>query len=129
MPEDCRKIAGSGPQNRAPKNKLKSKSKIKIKQQQLQQPPDPPPRNSDFGHALTEYENAFGPLGSEHLYARFQGLWDDYPVAEMHDYARSEMRQAMVDPKRRVKPNLTYYVRCLGTTAARDYVLIEEEDP
>lgn len=112
----------------AGKSKAKLSKEKLSKAKLLQQPPDPPPRDSDFGQALTEYENSFGPLGSPHLYDRFQGLWDDYPVPEMHEYARSEMREAMLDPKRRVKPNLTYYTRCLGTVAARDYVVVEEDE-
>jgi len=127
IPEEVQSKSGVAPEVVPPKLKLKSKSKSKLKSKLLQQPPDPPPRDTEFGQALTEYENNFGPLGSPHLYDRFQGLWDDYPVPEMHVYARSEMREAMLDPKRRVKPNLTYYARCLGTTAARDYVVEEDE--
>jgi len=75
---------------------------------------------------LRQYEQSFGPLGQPHHFERFLVLWDDYPVVEMHDYARSEMMEAMLDEHRRVVPNLTYYARCLGTVAARDYVEVEK---
>jgi len=83
------------------------------KQQQLQK------LDINFSTALKEYQNTFGPLGSQHLYAKFQMLWDEYPKLETHKYARKEMYQAMMREEGHVRPNLGYYAQCLATGAAR----------
>ena len=79
-------------------------------------------RDVTFGIVLQDYENNFGILGSRRQYEKFQAIWDDYPVPEMHAYAREQMRQ-FAD-----RPNLGYYEQCLATIAARDYILLEEDD-
>jgi len=84
------------------------------KQQQLQK------LDINFSTALKEYQNTFGPLGSQHLYAKFQMLWDEYPKLETHKYARKEMYQAMMREEGHVRPNLGYYAQCLATGSARD---------
>ena len=75
--------------------------------------------NGDFAQALRAYQDSFGPLGSSFKYEKFQMLWDEHPVSEIHEYARKEMCRAMMDDSRRVHPNLAYYAQCLATGAAR----------
>jgi hypothetical protein len=53
------------------------------------------------------------------MYEKFQMLWDEYPDPEVHEYACDEMYEAMMDDKRRVHPNLSYYAQCLATGKAR----------
>lgn len=53
-------------------------------------------------------------------------LWNEYPLLEMHEYAGTEMYEALMDGKRRVCLKLTFYAQCLATIAARDYVLVED---
>ena len=78
-----------------------------------------PNQNGDFAQALRAYQDSFGPLGSSFQYEKFQMLWDEHPVSEIHEYARKEMCRAMMDDSRRVHPNLAYYAQCLATGAAR----------
>ena len=85
------------------------------KEKLLQQPK----LDINFSTALKEYQNTFGPLGSQHLYEKFQMLWDEYPKLEVHRYARKEMYQAMMRTENHVRPNLGYYAQCLATGAAR----------
>ena len=73
----------------------------------------------NFSTALKAYQNTFGPLGSQHLYEKFQMLWDEYPELEVHKYARKEMHRAMMREENHVQPNLGYYAQCLATGAAR----------
>ena len=89
------------------------RNKKKEKQQQ------PPRLDINFSTALKEYQNTFGPLGSQHLFEKFQMLWDEYPKLETHTYARKEMYRAMMREGGHVRPNLGYYAQCLATGAAR----------
>ena len=81
--------------------------------------PQPLKLDINFSTALKEYQNAFGPLGSQHLFEKFQMLWDEHSRLEVHQYARKEMYQAMMRDEGHVRPNLGYYAQCLATGAAR----------
>lgn len=78
-----------------------------------------PKLDVNFGTALKDYQNSFGPLGSQHLFEKFQMLWDEHPTLEVHKYARKEMYQAMMRDGSHVRPNLGYYAQCLATGGAR----------
>ena len=78
-----------------------------------------PKLDINFGTALKAYQDRFGPLGSSHLYDKFQMLWDEHPRLKTHQYARKEMYRAMMRKESHVRPNLAYYAQCLATGAAR----------
>lgn len=107
-----------------------AKSKVNISQEKLSKAaaaapekpkPEPPSSSNNYAQVLREYEKLFGLLGSSHLYERFGDLWDEYPVLATHEYAREQMRQAMMRDEKPVSPNLRYYAKCLETGNRRNW--------
>ena len=90
--------------------------------------PKPESSNNNCAQVLREYEKKFGLLGGSLQYEQFGDLWDEYPVLATHEYAREQMRQAMMRDEKPVSPNLRYYAKCLETGNQRNWAKADDSD-
>lgn len=106
----------------ADKSKAKlSKAKLSKAAAAVPKNSKPEPSNNNYAQVLREYEKKFGLLGGGLQYEQFSDLWDEYPVPATHEYARAQMRQAMMRDDKPVSPNLRYYAKCLETGNQRNW--------
>ena len=125
---------GSTPAKARPKLKSKVKPKVKSKQQPAEKPniKSPPPLPSQgnwtdkdhesLGVLLASWTSEFGKMTTRQIEKMIE-LWNKYPDEEIHQYAWRQMAQAR--EKRRVRPNLAYYEKCLETEAQANWTLDE----
>ena len=82
---------------------------------------------TDEDHASLEvvlysWTKEFGKMSTD-MIEKMIALWNLYPEEEIHEYAWNEMVEAR--NKRKVRPNLAYYEKCLATEARTNWVLNE----
>ena len=107
------------------------KNESKLQQAKKPQPQSSPPTDQDdwgkedhenFECILRSWVKEFGKLPTKQI-ATMIDLYNRYPVLEIHEYAWNEMVEAR--DKRKARPNLTYYEKCLETEARTNWVLNE----
>jgi len=78
--------------------------------------------HDSFEVVLYSWKKKFGKLTASQVEKMIR-LWNLYPEEEIHEYAWNEMVEAK--EKRKVRPNLAYYEKCLETEARTNWVLNE----
>ena len=78
--------------------------------------------HDSFECVLYSWTKEFGKLTPRQVEKMIR-LWNLYPEEEIHEYAWNEMIEAR--DKRKVRPNLAYYEKCLETETRTNWVLNE----
>ena len=78
--------------------------------------------HDSFECVLYSWTKEFGKLTPRQVEKMIR-LWNLYPEEEIHEYAWNEMIEAR--DKRKVRPNLAYYEKCLETEARTNWVVNE----
>jgi len=91
----------------------------------------PPPYQDDwteedhenFECILNSWVSEFGKMTARQV-EKMIALWNEYPELEIHTYAWNEMIEAKA--KRGVRPNLTYYEKCLETERRQNWIVVSD---